>query len=139
MKTARDPRHLKRVQAVEELFSFQFNSKTRIKTDLTKEVIRQLTKLDKVISQTAPEWPLSQINKIDLAILRLAIYELTVSKDAPYKVIVDEAVELGKKYGADSSPGFINGVLGKVISEYHLDRSTKLTINTEWNRGIDKP
>jgi len=78
--------------------------------------------IDAAIEKSAPERPLAQINKIDLAILRLAIYELTVEKNAPYKVIVDEAIELAKQYGADSSPAFTNGVLGKVILEFAIDK-----------------
>lgn len=122
MKTARDPRHLKRVQAVEELFTWQFQQKTPLKSDLAKLVSTNQENVDKIIQTSAPDWPISQINRIDLAILRLAIYELTVEKEAPYKVVVDEAIELAKTYGADSSPAFINGVLGKVIGEYHLDK-----------------
>jgi transcription antitermination protein NusB len=122
MKTAQDPRHVKRVQAVEELFTWQFQQKTRLKSDLAKEVSSNQGSIDTIIEKSAPDWPISQINKIDLAILRLAIYELTVDSEAPYKVVVDEAIELAKTYGADSSPAFINGVLGKVIGEYHLDK-----------------
>jgi len=63
----------------------------------------------------APEWPLEQINKIDLAILRLAIWELTIKQKEPPKVIIDEAIELGKTYGSEKSSSFINGVLGTVF------------------------
>lgn len=123
MKTAKDPRHLKRIKAIEELFSWQFSSANSPRVDLARRVIEEVNDLDKIIQQTASEWPINQINKIDLAILRLAIFELTSERDIPYKVVVDEAVELAKRYGGDSSPGFINGVLGKVINEYGLDKS----------------
>lgn len=71
--------------------------------------------LDNYIKQSATEFPIEKINKIDLAILRLAIYELTVEKKEPPHVIVDEAVELAKEFGNDTSPAFVNGVLGKII------------------------
>ncbi|MBI3494664.1 transcription antitermination factor NusB [Candidatus Saccharibacteria bacterium] len=69
--------------------------------------------LDKLIQPIAPEWPLSQIARIDLGILRLALYELTEMDDvAPPKVVINEAVELAKAFGSDNSSRFINGVLG---------------------------
>lgn len=108
---------------MEELFTWQFNNKLKLKSGLTKQVTEHLKGVDLAIQKCAPERPLAQINRIDLAILRLAIFELIQDQKTPYKVVVDEAVELGKLYGADSSPAFINGVLGKVISEYHLDKS----------------
>ena len=64
----------------------------------------------------APEYPVDKINRIDLAILRLASYELMVEQKEPKNVIIDEAVELAKEYGNESSPGFVNGVLGKIIT-----------------------
>ena len=69
--------------------------------------------LDKQIQPIAPEWPLSQIARVDLEILRLALYELTEMDDvAPPKVVINEAVELAKAFGSDNSSRFINGVLG---------------------------
>jgi len=82
-----------------------------------------LEELDPVISQSAPEWPLDKLNPIDLAILRLAAYELIVDKSVPYKVVVDEAVELSKEYGSSNSPGFINGALGNLIKTLKLDQA----------------
>ena len=72
-------------------------------------------KIDKTISDAAPEWPLEKVAKVDLAILRLAVYELLIVKSEPPKVIIDEAVELAKEFGNDSSGSFINGVLGTVL------------------------
>ena len=74
--------------------------------------------LDSIILKCAPQWPVDKLNRIDLAILRLAIYEITVDKKEPVKVIIDEAVELAKEFGSESSPSFINGVLGAVVNEY---------------------
>ncbi len=72
--------------------------------------------LDALISTFAPEWPLDQISAIDRNILRIAVCELHFTHDAPGKVVINEAVELAKTFGGDSSPRFVNGVLGAVIS-----------------------
>lgn len=71
--------------------------------------------LDEKIQSAAPEWPVDKIAKIDLAILRLAIYELLIEKKEPPKVIIDEAIELAKEFGNDNSPKFVNGVLGTIL------------------------
>lgn len=74
----------------------------------------------KIISENLKEkWTIDRISKIDLAILRVAIYELMYS-DLPYKVVINEAVELAKKYGDDSSKAFINGVLASVVKKNNL-------------------
>ena len=65
------------------------------------------------------EWKLSRISKMDLAILKLAIYEIKFS-DVPYKVSINEAVELAKKYGEDKSKNFVNGVLASIVKENDL-------------------
>jgi len=116
MKTALDPRHIKREKAVKALFASSFGENKNIKNDLAKKILKSGEKIDQVITEVAPEWPINQINKIDLAILRLAIYELIISPKEPGKVIIDEAVELGKKYGSESTFSFINGVLGTILS-----------------------
>ncbi|MBI4067688.1 hypothetical protein HY407_04850 [Candidatus Gottesmanbacteria bacterium] len=113
MKTSKDPRHLARLRIVGELFSHSFldqNTDTR-----SHQVIEQLEKIDPLITASAPEFPLDKIAKVDLAILRLAIYELVIEKKEPPKVIIDEAVEIAKTLGGDGSPPFINGVLGTVL------------------------
>ncbi|HBQ51225.1 hypothetical protein A3B42_04320 [Candidatus Daviesbacteria bacterium RIFCSPLOWO2_01_FULL_38_10] len=115
MKTARDPRHLRRIAVIRELFSWEFNKKSKLSKE-SKEIIASLDRIDKLIAKSAPGRPLEQINKIDLAILRLAAFELIIKKGIPFKVVVDEAVELGKEFGSDSSPSLINGALGKLIN-----------------------
>ncbi len=115
MKTGKDPRHLRREQAIKSLFALNFKSKTQKPDKLADKVFPYFKRIDELVSKTAPEWPLDQINKIDLAILRLAIYEMMFVKKEPPKAIIDEAVELGKKYGGESSPKFINGVLGTIL------------------------
>ena len=112
MKTATDPRHLRRREAVKVLFAETFAKQPRV-SELAEQVIKQKKKIDGKIAKAAPEWPIANLNKIDLAILRLAVYELD-NTDAPPKVIIDEAVELAKEYGSESSSSFINGVLGTI-------------------------
>lgn len=70
--------------------------------------------LDQIIQEVAPDWPIDQVAVIDRNILRLAAYELLLG-DTPTKVIINEAVELAKVYGSDSSHRFINGVLGTIV------------------------
>ncbi|PIP57353.1 transcription antitermination factor NusB, partial [Candidatus Woesebacteria bacterium CG22_combo_CG10-13_8_21_14_all_39_10] len=81
--------------------------------DIVVKILRNKKRLDKKIEESAPEWPIDKLNRIDLAILRLAVYELE-QKEAPPKVIIDEAVELAKEFGSDNSASFINGVLGTI-------------------------
>lgn len=80
-------------------------------------VIDHEAEVDAFIHRYAPEWPLSQIAIIDRNILRIALYELAVERIIPIKVAINEAVELAKTYGAESTPRFINGVLGSVASQ----------------------
>src|SRR3990167_7223305 len=114
MKTSQDPRHLRRIRTMEQLFSQSFPGSAP--TDEEAQAILDECKrtLDARIAAAAPEWPLDKIAHIDLAILRLAAYELVVEKQVPPKVIIDEAVELAKAYGNDNSSKFINGVLGTI-------------------------
>lgn len=115
MKTAKDPRHQLRRNAVKVLFSESFTHQ-KSGDQLSASVLRNLSNIDVLIEKSAPAWPLEKLNKIDLAILRLAIYEIIEAK-TPQKVIIDEAVELAKEFGGESSSSFINGVLGTIISE----------------------
>ncbi len=116
MKTARDPRHLKRIHLIKQLFSWDFNQQGEAGGQI-KDITRHLKKIDHLILESAPQRPLKQINKIDLAILRLAIFELIIKKNTPIKVVVDEAVELGKQFGSAASSSFVNGVLGTLIEK----------------------
>lgn len=114
MKTAKDPRHLKRIHLMEQLFPLSFPRRRKSKNKDISPILDNMEKIDEKIIASAPEWPITQINKIDLAILRLSVYELLLG-DTPPKVAIDEAVELAKEYGSEGSPGFINGVLGKLV------------------------
>jgi len=115
MKTAQDPRHKKRQNTVEDLFKIEFHNQPV--GDEARDILKQKKKIDKIIVSSAPEFPIDKINRVDLAILRLAIYELEITKEEPPRVIIDEAIELAKEYGGDTSPSFINGALGKVIKD----------------------
>lgn len=131
-------RHLGRIIALQTLYEVDFrtdcddgklkfdevykrNLDRYDKTVKDKDFVKQLTygaakkkaSLDKMIQPIAPEWPLDQIARIDLAILRMALYELTEMSDVtPPKVVINEAVELAKAFGSDNSSRFVNGVLG---------------------------
>jgi N utilization substance protein B len=114
MKTALDPRHKKRQKIVEDLFKIEFHDQPIGRE--AKEVMANRELLDEKIKSAAPEFPIDKINRTDLAILRLASYELLITKKEPPKVIVDEAIELAKEYGGENSPAFINGALGNIIN-----------------------
>ncbi len=116
MKTQNDPRHQRRRETVRQLFSFSFQ-KDQPLGPLSQEIIKHLEEIDQEIGLSAPEWPLDRVNRIDLSILRLAVFELCLQKSEPPKVIIDEAVELAKEFGAESSAAFINGVLGNILKK----------------------
>ena len=91
-------------------------------------VIAKQKEIDEKIITAAPEWPLEQISTIDKTVLRTAIYELLFSEDAPPKVVINEAVELGKTFGGENSSKFINGVLGTIYRhspQYNPEDDTK--------------
>ena len=116
MKKKTDPRHTARVEAVKKLFSEVFFSQNPNKVSLPGKILEKNKQIEQIIAQNAPAWPIEQIAPIDMAVLKLAIYELIFKeKKEPYKVVIDEAVEIAKEYGADSSPSFVNGVLGSVV------------------------
>lgn len=114
MKTANDPRHLKRQHLVQELFKNDFH--TQPVSEAAQDILKSLPAIDGKIQKAAPEFPLDKVNRVDLAILRLAAYELLIVKKEPTNVIIDEAVELGKEFGGPSSPAFINGALGNIVT-----------------------
>jgi N utilization substance protein B len=79
-----------------------------------------IKELDQIIARHAPEWPLDQVAIIDRNIMRIALWEIAVSTQTPLKVAINEAVELGKLYGSESTPRFVNGVLGS-LALHHND------------------
>lgn len=84
---------------------------------LTREVVENLKKIDKIITQYAPEWPIDQITIVDRNILRIGVYELKIDEEIPSKVAINEAIELAKTFGGESSGRFVNGVLGAIYKE----------------------
>ena len=84
--------------------------------DLVNGVIKHRESIDLHIKRFAPIWPLNQISVVDRNILRLAIFEILIDNKVPLKVAINEAVELAKVFGSDSSARFVNGVLGAVSS-----------------------
>ena len=134
-------RHLSRSVAMQSLYEWDFKDK---KLDQLKEivnrvikefapglekvdfiwqiidgVIKNLSKLDKIIEKSAPEWPIDQITIVDRNVLRIGLYELLFGKrnEVPPKVAINEAIDLAKTFGGESSGKFINGVLGTVYRE----------------------
>lgn len=84
--------------------------------DKFEKIRAKLPEIDEILNKASKGWKTSRMGKVDLAILRLASYELLFDEDVPGKVAINEAVELAKKFGGDESPSFINGVLGKVAA-----------------------
>ncbi|KKR06207.1 MAG: N utilization substance protein B-like protein [candidate division WS6 bacterium GW2011_GWF2_39_15] len=141
MKKATDPRHLARVLALQYLFSKDFNINPAIgdRVQYTQDELAKIDEIDKydndlftsiidglkndvseadnIIKRYAPQWPVEQIKKVDLVILRIAIQEGFLSKITPPKVAIDEAIELAKDFGGSASDKFINGVLGAIYEE----------------------
>jgi len=134
-------RHLSRSIAMQSLYEWDFNGKkpgtlhkiveknikefgpglanSKFVWQLVEGVREKLSQLDKIIEKAAPEWPLEQVNIIDRNILRIGLYELLYSnkKEVPPKVAINEAIELAKVFGGESSRRFINGVLGTVYEQ----------------------
>ncbi|MBU2564237.1 transcription antitermination factor NusB [Patescibacteria group bacterium] len=135
-------RHIARSIVLQSLYEWDFNKKKNLEIDLIikknmeefgkgaedeKDFIKSLSegvlkhreKIDKIIEKSAPEWPLEQITIIDRNVLRIGIFELLFGdeKEVPPKVAINEAIELAKSYGGESSGRFINGVLGTIYRE----------------------
>lgn len=79
--------------------------------DKYEKIVELLPEIDKKISSASKGWSINRIGKVELALLRLAVYEMDYDDDIPVSVAIDEAVDLAKKYGQDGSPAFVNGVL----------------------------
>lgn len=157
MKKLQDSRHEARKVALQSLFEWSFNStnieeiaKRNLATFsasdekdfspvavdeelaifLVKGITDSLDLIDKIIADSAPEWPLDQIAKVDLEVLRISIFELYIARSVPPKVAIDEAVELGKQFGGENSSKFINGVLGTVVKDLMPELAVGQTSST---------
>jgi len=110
---------------------------------LVEGVVKNLDNINSIIEKAAPQWPLDQIAIIDRNVLRVGLYELLFGSrdEVPPKVAINEAIELAKSFGGDSSGKFVNGVLGTVyreIGEPGKDDVAKLK-NTETNEATEDP
>ncbi len=143
-------RHLARTIALQALFSLDFNGKGKIEEmvehnkkefapdfedqgfclDLAKNVVKNKKKIDTLIKQFAPEWPIDQITLTDRNVLRIGIYELKISQDIPPKVAINEAIELAKAFGGDASGKFVNGVMGSIYKEM-IKQGEKQTLDSQ--------
>ena len=82
-----------------------------------EKIMEKLPEIDAMLEKVSRGWKLSRMGKVELTILRLAVYEMRFDEDIPEKVAINEAVELSKKFGGDDSPAFINGVLAKLAKK----------------------
>lgn len=132
-------RHLARTIALQSLFEWDFKGKNNDQIDeiitynfeafapeyddhaftekLVKGVVDNIKKIDGYIVKYAPQWPIEQITNVDRNILRVGIFELVFDPNIPSKVAINEAIEIGKTFGGESSGNFINGVLGSLYSK----------------------
>lgn len=83
--------------------------------DRFAQITDKLGEIDAILAEATSGWKLNRMGKVDLNIMRLATFEIKFDEDVPMKVAINEAVELAKKYGGDSSASFVNGVLAKVV------------------------
>lgn len=149
-------RHLARTIALQTLFAWDFNGKSKADLDklikgnfknfapdfndggfvedLIKGVIDHLQEIDDYIVRYATEWPLDQITTVDRNVLRLGIYEL-VYTDIPPRVAINEAIEVAKSFGGDASGKFINGVLGAIYNEWPEEEKKKR--DNHWDKEKD--
>ena len=101
-------------------------------------ILEHREKLDALIHHYAPEWPLDQIAIIDRNILRIAIFELASDNNVPVKVAISEAIILAKTFGTESTPRFINGVLGTLVSRETELHSILNTIRDQPSRLVER-
>jgi transcription antitermination protein NusB len=149
MKTRNDPRHHARIVALQFLFARHFSEDSQTATSTETSIVpadlvptaeaadvsgydadlatgivngisKALTEIDTFIMTYAPQWPIDQIQKVDLEILRIALWEGFLSNTTPPKVAIDEAIEIAKEFGGDSSSKFVNGVLGSIYEKKQL-------------------
>ena len=109
---------------MQSLFSWDSNNHSPPSQKIT-EIISKIDQINTIISENAPKWPLEKINKVDLAILRLAVWELLYRPETPPRVAIDEAIELAKEYGTETSFSFVNGVLGSAVKKPPLEEIVK--------------
>lgn len=146
-------RHLSRTIAMQTLFAWDFNDRQEVDINkvihdnfqqfapnfddhgfvqsLVQGVLDNVEAINAYIIKYATEWPLDQITVVDRNILRLGIYELVFDKNIPAKVAINEAIEMAKTFGGDSSGKFINGVLGAIMKEMPAKEVDQVTEKTK--------
>ena len=97
--------------------------KSNFTINIVKGVLDNKQKIDGIIERFASAFPVQQMAVVDRNILRIAIFEIIFSEDTPFRVAIDEAVELSKIFGSDVSPRLVNGVLGSVVDEYMVEKT----------------
>jgi len=118
-----DKRHAHRVSLIQNLYSLSFNADNyngdpKLKQE-TEEILANKEKYYEIIAKYAPRHPVETLFKIDKCVLMLALYELIdIKSKPPYKVVINEAVELSKELSGETSPSFVNAVLGAYIAEH---------------------
>lgn len=80
-----------------------------------EDILNHLTEIDTMVNEVAQGWKTSRMGKVDLTLIRLAVYEMKFEEDVPEGVAINEAVELAKSYGTDDSSSFVNGILAKLV------------------------
>jgi len=129
MKTKNDPRHLRRIKILKALYAQQFfpNQSTALNDEenlVFKAINKAAPQINQYIDKYALKFTTEKMARMDLAILQLGVYELVIHNEAPYRVIVDESIELAKEFGAGKSANFINGILGKLVEDLKNDQIT---------------
>ena len=110
--------YLESVKDLEEHLQTVINAKDKsFISDEVTGVFTKLQELDDIISKYLKDWDLERIAKVDLALLRLALYEINYVSDISIATAINEVVEIAKVYGTDESPAFINGLLGQAVRE----------------------
>lgn len=153
-------RHLARTIAMQSLYQWDFLGKSKSKlgeivnfnlkefapdfddkgfvTELVDNVVMHADKIDKIITRYAPDWPIDQITNVDRNILRIGTYELKFSDVIPSKVAINEAIELAKTFGGESSGRFVNGVLGAIYKDMVVKGEIKEVDKVEKPRKEEK-
>lgn len=91
-------------------------------TNKYKDIYAHIEELDAAINEASKGWKTTRMGKVDLTLIRLAVYEIRFEEDIPVKVSINEAIELAKKYGTDDSPAFVNGILAKSHDKEYIFR-----------------
>jgi N utilization substance protein B len=117
-------------RGVFENFAPSFDDKGFVKS-LIEGVMANRSEIDKYITKYATEWPLDQITIVDRNILRIGVYELIFNADIPAKVAINEAIEIAKAFGNESSGKFVNGVLGAIYKDILKEEAKNAPAETE--------